>query len=84
MHINNSSVIPQKRDLIFPVLSTGRFPNVEIADLLIQHGADVNHKSKTGATPIHGAALVGNTGESTGVTWDLEFNDILLDVRNTR
>ena len=41
----------------------GRYPNPEIATLLIEHGANIGHKSRTGATALHGACLQGNKGE---------------------
>lgn len=43
-------------------LATGRYPSVEIAKYLIQHcKSDINLRTFTGATPLHGAALQGNT-----------------------
>ncbi|VDI22838.1 Hypothetical predicted protein [Mytilus galloprovincialis] len=42
-------------------LATGRYPSVEISKHLIEQGkADINLKTLTGATPLHGAALQGN------------------------
>ncbi|XP_052062614.1 nuclear factor NF-kappa-B p100 subunit-like [Mytilus californianus] len=42
-------------------LATGRYPSVEISKYLIEQGkADINLKTLTGATPLHGAALQGN------------------------
>ena len=37
--------------------------NPEIATLLIEHGAKIGHKSRTGATALHGACLQGNQGD---------------------
>ncbi|KAK3609538.1 hypothetical protein CHS0354_007343 [Potamilus streckersoni] len=42
--------------------ATGRYPDVDIASYLIESGkASIDLRSKTGATPLHGAALQGNT-----------------------
>ncbi|KAL5014847.1 hypothetical protein ScPMuIL_009117 [Solemya velum] len=41
-------------------LATGRYPNTELAEMLLEHKADVNMLSLTGASPLHGAALQGN------------------------
>ena len=41
----------------------GRYPNPEIATLLIEHGAKIGHKSRSGATALHGACVQGNLGD---------------------
>ncbi|XP_069142520.1 ankyrin repeat, PH and SEC7 domain containing protein secG-like [Argopecten irradians] len=42
-------------------LATGRYPNVEVAKYLLTEGkSDVNVKTHSGATPLHGASLQGN------------------------
>ena len=51
----------------------GRYPNPEIATLLIEHGAKIGHKSRN--TALHGACLQGNKGEqnSQEAAWEQEF-----------
>lgn len=34
--------------------------NLDIVKLLVKHGADVNHRTKTGSTPLRGACYNGN------------------------
>ncbi|XP_077977699.1 uncharacterized protein LOC144433265 [Glandiceps talaboti] len=41
--------------------ATGRAPNAEIAQYLIENGATVDYRNTNGAIPLHGAALQGNT-----------------------
>ncbi|XP_062567286.1 ankyrin repeat family A protein 2-like [Saccostrea cucullata] len=45
-------------------LTTGRYPCEKVTEFLLKscEVSDVNHQTKTGATPLHGAALQGNLG----------------------
>jgi ankyrin repeat protein len=46
---------------------------------LIEHGkADINLKTITGATPLHGAALQGNTGKVVMILQKFSFSFSLL------
>ncbi|XP_035686984.1 uncharacterized protein LOC118423102 [Branchiostoma floridae] len=61
--IQKGAVVDQKDMLGFTPLfyCTGRKPNVEVARVLIEEGhADVNARTNTLSTPLHGAALQGN------------------------
>ena len=54
----------------------GRYPSVEISRYLIEHGkADINLRTITGATPLHGAALQGNIG---GVCFKLSVSFLVF------
>ncbi|XP_066282136.1 uncharacterized protein [Branchiostoma lanceolatum] len=61
--IQKGAVVDQKDMLGFTPLfyCTGRKPNVDVARILIEEGkADVNARTNTLSTPLHGAALQGN------------------------
>ncbi|KAI8520313.1 hypothetical protein Bbelb_000670 [Branchiostoma belcheri] len=61
--IQKGAVVDQKDTLGFTPLfyCTGRKPNVDVARVLIEEGkADVNARTNTLSTPLHGAALQGN------------------------
>ena len=44
----------------FPLWYAARIGNLELVKLLIQHGADVNAKTRSGSTAIHAACLENN------------------------
>ena len=44
----------------FPLWYAARKGNLELVKLLIQHGADVNEKTRSGSTAVHAACLADN------------------------
>ncbi len=45
---------------VTPLTSAALFGKTEIAELLIENGADVNQKNRDGGTALHGAAFLGH------------------------
>jgi len=70
------AVMRGQADLVGLLLAKGGSPkgllhdaalkgHTRVAELLIEHGADVNERNVAGATPLHDAALAGQRGMCT-------------------
>ena len=57
----NPNIASNNQFKVAPIHSACAISNLEITELLIQHGADVNAKQMQGVTPLHSAVHNGQT-----------------------
>lgn len=51
--------MPHVKTCIFSCFSSAGYNNLEVAEYLLEHGADVNAQDKGGLIPLHNAASYG-------------------------
>ena len=60
-------------DCILNVIFTAGYNNVEVAEFLLENGADVNAQDKGGLIPLHNASSYGVSNTKTVYVWWGEY-----------